>query len=293
LVFKLVPKEVLQKQPVCVVGGRVNTAQHKKDNFPVFLGEYLDAYVPPKAFKPATPDTFLGYIIEARKKWAEAGTGAEPYNFAISGILALLRRVDTNGTKDVPHTKTALHQALLQSGRFATFQKFLWYLLNPASALSEPVWAKAMKVLPFILSYSNTSNEILEFLAWENCGGIAPSSGTKSANKDENIYYHKVNGTTLPIHLNSIHGVKGETHAATLVVETFAQKQHDLQELLPVLTAQKHGSKLKNRNHCKRAFVAMSRPSHLLCLAISSEHINARQIGALASNGWKVVKVNS
>jgi hypothetical protein len=44
------------------------------------------------------------------------------------------------------------------------------------------------------------------------------------------------------------------------------------------------------RVHCKRVFVGTSRPSHLLCLAISSEHIADAQITALATNGWKFEK---
>lgn len=293
LVLKTVPQEILQKQSVCVVGNRVNSAHHVKDNFPAFLGDYVDAYVSPKATKPATPDTFLGYIVEARKKWTEAGTGAEPYNSAISGILALVRRAGTNEA-DAPRTKTALHQALLQSGCFAPFQKLIWSLLNPVTALDDHLWTKCMKELSVILGLSKPTREMLGFLVWENCSGAAPTSGAKSAVKAENTYLHRAGGASLPIRFDSIHGVKGETHAATLVVETFA-KQHDLKELLPVLTAEKHGSQLKDslRSHCKRVFVAMSRPSHLLCLAICAEHIGAPQIAALEANGWKVVKVQA
>jgi len=42
-----------------------------------------------------------------------------------------------------------------------------------------------------------------------------------------------------------------------------------------------------------KAAVGMSRPSHLLCLAISAEHVNEVQIAALGANGWKVVKVQA
>jgi hypothetical protein len=76
--------------------------------------------------------------------------------------------------------------------------------------------------------------------------------------------------------------------------ETFA-RQHDLKELLPVLTAAQHGSQMRDsaRGHCKRVFVGMSRPSHLLCLAISAEHIADAQIAALATYGWKIEKIHA
>ena len=121
-----------------------------------------------------------------------------------------------------------------------------------------------------------------------------PASGMKSAIQTEGVYHHRAGDVSLPIRFDSIHGVKGETHAATLVVETFA-RQHDLKELLPVLTATQHGSQLRDTapGHCKRVYVGMSRPSHLLCLAISSEHISDNQVAALGANGWNVVKVEA
>jgi hypothetical protein len=292
LVLKTVPEEILQKRPVCVVGNRVNAGNHTRDNFPAFLGDYGEFYISPRAAKPETPDTFLDYIVEARKKWAEAGTGINPYNLAVSGILALLRRDKATGNEALPQTKTSLHQALIQRDSLAACQKILWQLLNPAITLDNDKWNSCTKELLTHLRIQNASQEILEFLTWEDCIGASPVSGTKSATKTEGIYLHNAGGVSVPIRFDSIHGVKGETHAATLVVETFA-RQHDLKELLPVLTAGQHGSRLRDvaRGHCKRVFVGMSRPSHLLCLAISAEHISNQEITALNANGWKVVRV--
>ena len=294
LVLKTVSREILQKQPVCVVGNRVNAAHHAKDNFPSFLGDYGDFYVSSKVSKPATPDTFLGYIVEARRKWAETGAGAESYNLAISGVLALLRRSADAGAETLLKTKTSLHQALMQSGGIVAYQKLLWQLLNPVVALDERKWIACTKELVMVLGIPKALQECSTFLAWETCSGAMSVSGMKAAVKTEGIYLHKVGGVSLPIRFDSIHGVKGETHAATLVVETFA-RQHDLKELLPVLTAAQHGSQLRNtaRGHCKRAFVGMSRPSHLLCLAISAEHISDQQITDVSTNGWKVVRVSA
>jgi hypothetical protein len=295
LVLKTVPPEILTKRSVCVVGNRVNPAHHARDNFPAFLGDYGNYYISPKAAKPATPDTFLGYIVESRKKWAEAGTGAEPYNLAISGIIALLRRsLPPDELEAAPRTKTMLHKAVMQNGSFGVFQKLIWQLLNPVNALDQKKWTACMTELLPLLGISKPPQVALNFLAWEDCGGAMPTRETKSAIQTEGFYLHRAGDVSLPIRYDSIHAVKGETHAATLVVETFA-RQHDLKELLPVLTAAQHGSQTRDsaRGHCKRIFVGMSRPSHLLCLAISAQHINAAQITALAANGWKIERVRA
>jgi DNA helicase-2/ATP-dependent DNA helicase PcrA len=116
-----------------------------------------------------------------------------------------------------------------------------------------------------------------------------PTREAKSAIQTEGVYVHQAGEILLPVHYDPIHGVKAETHAATLVVETFARK-HGLKELSPVLMATQHGSQMRDstRGRCKRVFVGMSRPGHLLCSAISAEHLNDAQITALATNGWKI-----
>lgn len=294
LVLNSVPSDILQKQSVCVVGNRVNTAHHTKDNFPAYLGDYGEFYVSPRAAKPPTPDTFLGYIVEARKKWSETGMGAEPYNLAVLGILALLRRTNPEEEEALPRTKTALQQALIQSGSLGAFQKLLWQLLNPMNALNMGKWVACLREMWVLLRLSKPPQELLDFLAWEDCTGAMSASGMKSVIQTEGIYHHRTGDVSLPIRFDSIHGVKGETHAATLVVETFA-RQHDLKELLPVLTGVQHGTQMRDsaRGHCKRVFVGMSRPSHLLCLAISAEHIGDSQIAALEVAGWKVVRLQA
>ena len=223
------------------------------------------------------------------RKWAETGTGAEPYNLAISGLLALLHRVST---RTLPRTKASLHQSLIQSGQLCALQRILWQLINPVAPINEPGWSKCAGQLLIIFGIPKSMNEISDFLAWENCDSAVAKTGMKAPTHVGNVYVHRSGGASLPIRLDSIHGVKGETHAATLIVETFA-RQHDLKELLPVLTQAKHGSQLTGpaHGHCKRLFVGMSRPSHLLCLAVSGDHVTGEQRVALANSGWKVVAV--
>ena len=292
LVFQRVPVEVPKDQPVCVVGGRVNPAQHARDRFPACLGDYVDGYVSPNAAKPVRPDSFLGYVVEGRKKWAEEGTGAAPYNAVASGALALLRRGDAAGAGSTPKNKAEFHQALLQGGRLAAFQRLCWGLLNPAAALDANAWPSRMKELLAILDLSKPTQEMLQFLEWADSIGTGARTGARSTVRAENTYLHRTKHAVLPIRLDSIHGVKGETHAATLVVETFG-KQHDLQQLLAVLTGRRHANQLKDslRGHCKRVYVGMTRPSHLLCLRISAEHIDDAGIAALVATGWEVIRV--
>jgi DNA helicase II / ATP-dependent DNA helicase PcrA len=72
------------------------------------------------------------------------------------------------------------------------------------------------------------------------------------------------------IDISTIHKIKGETHTATLVLETYKNK-YDLEILLNLLKNKKRASFDDKK---KLLYVAMSRPTHLLCFAMNKEHVN-------------------
>jgi len=88
--------------------------------------------------------------------------------------------------------------------------------------------------------------------------------------------------------MDSIHGVKGETHAATLVVETFMDRSHDMKSILPVLCGEKTSASLTGAaiGHCKRLFVGITRPKELACIAVFREHVKDKQLTSLQKAGW-------
>ncbi len=79
-----------------------------------------------------------------------------------------------------------------------------------------------------------------------------------------------------PIKLNTIHGEKGETHTATLFLETYFKK-YDSERIKNQLLGEqfdsaKDGGVDKNMA-VKMAYVAMSRPEYLLCFALQKNKI--------------------
>jgi len=74
------------------------------------------------------------------------------------------------------------------------------------------------------------------------------------------------------INVSSVHGVKGETHTATLLLETFYY-DYDIHRILPFLKGQPVAGQEPTRvkESLKVAFVACSRPTHLLAVAIHAD----------------------
>lgn len=105
-----------------------------------------------------------------------------------------------------------------------------------------------------------------------------------------NVYQYENGGITFDIEISTIHKVKGETHTATLVLETY-NRNNDLYHLLKLLEGRKFAG--ANVSKKKLVYVAMSRPTHFLCLAIhkvqKGKEITQEEINRLASNGFKVI----
>ena len=109
---------------------------------------------------------------------------------------------------------------------------------------------------------------------------------------NSNVYKYEDGDINFDIDVSTIHKVKGETHTATLVLETF-NRNYDLYHLLKLLQNKRHTN--ANQTKKKLIYVAMSRPTHFLCLAIHKQQKNKfvtqDEITALESSGFRVVEV--
>ena len=90
--------------------------------------------------------------------------------------------------------------------------------------------------------------------------------GETTQNRQQKAHDHlELDGKTIA--LNTIAGVKGETHTATLILETSFRKGHNTK--IALLT--KFDGKLPDEKRIKNLYVAMTRPTDFLCLAIPVE----------------------
>ena len=85
---------------------------------------------------------------------------------------------------------------------------------------------------------------------------------------------------------DTVHGVKGETHDATLYVETEKNNVSDIKRILPYLGVGKLGKGVNVEYSRKCVYVGMSRPSKLLCLAVQES--TYKNSGNAFSN-WNIV----
>lgn len=125
----------------------------------------------------------------------------------------------------------------------------------------------------------------------------APSSETESQSHAGNVYQYPGIDSKVRIKIGSIHSVKGETHTATLILETFFHRHH-LLRLKPWLLGAKTGQGLESAtsrigSSLRQHYVAMTRPSRLLCAAMRVGDLGAAEITNLRSRGWRVARIDA
>lgn len=104
----------------------------------------------------------------------------------------------------------------------------------------------------------------------------------------------------IKVEVGTIHSVKGQTHTATLYLETYFQKDgngvnaksYESQRL----AAQISGSPLTEnvgtrvKQSAKMAYVGFSRPTHLLCLAIHKDRFD-HSLSSIGRDIWEIIEV--
>ena len=138
------------------------------------------------------------------------------------------------------------------------------------------------------------TNEFREFFNYQVNGELTnfiDSSDLEAENEEtlqsNNIYKYSSGTTEVKIEVSTIHGVKGETHTATCYLETFF-RDYDIKRIINYINGMYSEPSQKTViQNLKMAFVGMSRPSHLLCVAAHTDSISDHE-ESLQKNGWEI-----
>ncbi|MGQ4440940.1 hypothetical protein ACN6LI_006245 [Streptomyces violaceoruber] len=100
----------------------------------------------------------------------------------------------------------------------------------------------------------------------------------------------------MPSVAGSIQSAKGETHAATLILECLERsgKKYDVHEVLGLLSGQREASKalVTIKRAAQLVFVGATRPTHLFALAAHRTRAESH-IEAMTARGWSVHDVHA
>lgn len=273
--------------------------EEKAKKFPHHVGHYWPDYDPSLAKHEPTPQTFMQYVFVGLGKSELRHESHAMVEKIAEGFLRLL---DFGADKKPLTRRRHFHRHILQKLETAPDAKkqyqdlAMQFTVNqelPSLESWENHWRGQVLSIAERIAGGKLSEEANEFLSWNDELVVsAPSpSGSKSRN---NLFSFCKNGREVSIQAGSIHSVKGQTHTATLVLETF-WNGHNLEHILPWFTKNKHGWKSVDRSRqesrLKLHYVAMTRPTHLLCLAMKQGTLTTEHMNAIQARGWRLVQV--
>lgn len=273
-------------------------ASPKTDQLPRSLAHYAPNYEPEQVKQDPRHYSFLEYLAAG----AKAAHKTKMSSLLVEKVATAIQHLSHLCSDEVFQKASNSHRLILDKLQFdaesrTDYLGLIRDLVCCIGEISAAEWAKTFspRVAKLAQTLSSTtatplSTACLTFLAWSTF--LAASESLTASVPESNVFSYPPEDPILRIRLGSIHSVKGETHTATLVLDTYFHKHH-LSELKPWLLGDKkgkgkQGSRMIGR--LKLHYVAMTRPSHLLCLAMRRNELNEVEISKLESRGWTVIQ---
>lgn len=268
------------------------------DKYPHYVGDYWSEYDVAFAPRNPNPGRFAQYVFIGQQRTAQAGEAHHVVRGIAEAVLRLgfLLKADWSVA-----TRLSPHQTVLDALAGTTdirndYLDFVEQYGMGLGTLTNTDWeagvsARVCEWGKAVAGVNNVSVDAAEFLSWP----VVPWEG-EAGERAANVFVFPVDEPKIRIHVGSIHSVKGETHTACLVLETFWHA-HNLAKLSPWLTGTRSGSKnegMQQLCRLKTHYVAMTRPSHMLCMAMKAstfmkdDELDPEAISLLEGMGWTV-----
>jgi hypothetical protein len=260
-----------EKHPIKAVGGigktkpKGLTVKHYFSNF--------EKNNTSKNFKPAK---LIEYFRETQKITT---CNADGYKIVLEGIRRLL---DIAGYEyiSISQLKGLLREF---SNHNEINQKIIGIQRSDLNGSHE--WANNIKDLLTVFGLLESYDVLTDFISY-----AAPSAVADYEFISANMYVEEINGRDICIEVDTIHSVKGETHAATLILETKFH-EYDVHQVLDYIIGVESATPtgVRKSKFMNQLYVAMTRPKHLIGITIDKSRITeAKRVLAIA-NGWNVV----
>ncbi|OJU79076.1 MAG: hypothetical protein BGO09_10730 [Bacteroidetes bacterium 47-18] len=257
------------------------------------LEDYHKGFAKDKGKPKQDYDNLKSYLLYYEQKQT-----LEPIRKNIlNAFLKILRLENINTTDDRPYTKKKLidfiHEKDVQKYDELNLNIYNWSIEIVREKTNE-VWEEIKTYIPTLLAIfdktvsisSNFINDDNAEISVENAEILAPTN------------HYKADG--FEIEITSVHAVKGQTHCATLYLESYFQqdgrgtnaKSYESQRLKDQFLGTQIQSTVGDRvkQSAKMAYVGFSRPTDLLCIAIHKDRFNALQ-NTISTDIWEIITV--
>lgn len=302
-IAKHLSDDVLGSGDVFAVGEvhkRDDTIQAGHKHYPKAVPHYLPSYDRSQSKAGFYPATLIEYIWQGRRHARMRGDVFRAVELIAEGIGRLASILGTPNPRLRGARKHRSIRSLLSDEHEAAlnvYNRLIEAVLWSKQPLTEPDWTNWQVGLIGVasaLSSDHSTSSAPEFLLWSDPERY-PTSGTATHSDDPNVFEAQHGRRTIRIRLSSVHGVKGQTHAATLLLHTF-ERSPSSDKILPFLLGSQNGKNLgpQLEKRFRQTFVALTRPTHLVGLAIRESALEGAEgheasMSALVELGWSVI----
>ncbi len=276
-------------------------------HFPKTVPHYWSGYTAEISRKQPHPKSLVQYIRAAQAAVRDSHELSPGIEKIASGLVRLAGRTGNIGQlKRRARTHRAVNDALSADvAALIAYRRLVKAFLIDWTPLTEANWGAVRDAILGIAcalcdGATDTAN-VNDFLAWPSDDASLASSSVVSPNDaGPNVYRIRDGKRQLDIRLGSIHSVKGQTHLATMVLNTYWHA-HSSKQMLPWLLGEQsngNGAGVRDLKRLLQTYVAMTRPSHLICLAIprsafGDDQARARHMATLKERGWHVDEIGT
>lgn len=264
--------------------------QKNASHFPEEIRDYWPQYDPCASSATYKPKYFIEYF----RRGIQLSTGQYNAFVLVECISEGLRKYlvfTGNSISTSGYAFHALIQCIPQNLRTVFRHEML--SLTQHSIKTQSDWNNVIEIVKNIIrQYLYTTVQSTKYFEWIDDKGASSSVSSKN-NTDKNIYSYAdpKTGRSVNIHLSSIHAVKGRTHLATLVLDTFWHKRN-MEAILPWMYCQPNKKDPKNNpKRVKCAYVGLTRARALICVAIPKSSVSENQRELLINMGWRIQEI--
>jgi DNA helicase II / ATP-dependent DNA helicase PcrA len=257
--------------------------------FPKGIYDYWPAYEAKKSYKNVTPESLVEYFRLGKSEFASKNETACQVEWIVKGLRCLINKAKGKNYIAVSNNTLFSLVRMLPEESQMNFRKLIADFLL-ADISTEERWDLLADHFKTVLGFFDTVSNVTvnRFLRWTD-DAICDSGCFDSNIIQPNCYVYKNTrtGRSVNLEFGSIHSVKGRTHLATLILETFT-RAHNMKSIIKYLCNMPHKSLANNQNlnRLKCQYVAMSRAKGLLCLAIPKEFVDEKAQVKLKDIGW-------
>lgn len=275
----------------CAIG-RVGWSE-REDQLPRHIVDYWPPFKAVRTERRYSPATLSEHVLAGRCLIGLDQTAAPVLRSILRGVVELAELARPGCLRGRVSDLEARLREHAESR--AMLDRQVWSWCHGDDEEVERGWPVAVLLIrqalsPVVAQDWTTSAE--QFCVWSIPEGPAILGQVTADDARPTEYVHKENGRRVTVSVGTIHSAKGQTHTATLVLETF-QTKHDLSDVMEWISGNEAGAMATGKLRPERLrllFTAMTRPSHLLCLATRRDAIqDARTREKLIRLGWNIV----